>query len=60
MGTTTCKQCANFFPVPKDADDYETGKADCVREKEDEKGRYWLSKPVSENSTQCEAFHAKR
>ncbi|AYH43238.1 benzylsuccinate synthase gamma subunit family protein [Azoarcus sp. DN11] len=60
METTTCKQCANFFPVPHGADDYEAGKADCVRQKEDEKGKYWLSKPIFENSTQCEAFCAKR
>jgi len=60
MQTNTCKQCANCFPVPADADDYEAGKADCVREKEDEKGKYWLSKPVTENSARCEAFHAKQ
>ncbi len=60
MGTNTCKQCANFFLVPTEADDFETGKADCVLEKEDEKGKYWLSKPVFESSTQCDAFHTKR
>lgn len=60
MGTNTCKQCANFFPIPAEADDYETGKADCVLEKEDEKGNYWLSKPVFENVTECDAFRTKR
>lgn len=60
METNTCKQCANFFPVPAGVDDFEPGKADCVLEKEDEKGKYWLSKPVFENSTQCDAFHTKR
>ena len=60
MEPNTCKQCANFFPVPSDADDYDAGKADCVREKEDEKGRYWLSKPVYETSARCDAYHAKQ
>ncbi len=60
MEADTCKQCAQFFSVPKDADDYEAGKADCVLEKEDEKGKYWLSKPVTENSKRCDSFRLKR
>lgn len=60
METRTCKGCANFFPVPDGEDDYESGKADCVREKEDEKGKYWLSRPVFEHSAQCEAYHPKQ
>jgi benzylsuccinate synthase/naphthyl-2-methylsuccinate synthase gamma subunit len=60
METNTCRQCANFFPVPGDADDYGAGTAACVREKEDEKGKYWLSKPVYETSARCDAYHAKQ
>jgi len=60
MKTDTCNQCTQFFPIPEGADDYQVGKADCVLEKEDEKGKYWLSKPVSDNSKQCDAFRAKR
>lgn len=60
MGINTCKQCVSFLLIPAEADDFETGKADCVLEKEDEKGKYWLSKPVSENSEQCDAFRMKR
>lgn len=60
MEANTCKQCANFFPVPASDDDYEAGKADCVLVKEDEKGKYWLSKPVSESGTRCAAFQTKQ
>ena len=60
METNTCKQCTQFFPVPDGADEYQAGKADCVLEKEDEKGKYWLSKPVYESSQQCDAFRMKR
>lgn len=55
----TCEGCDFFFPVPSDADDHEAGKGDCVSQKEDEKGKYWLSKPVSVNSDRCNAFHTR-
>lgn len=60
MATSTCMQCSHFFLIPEGADDYEVGKADCVREKEDEKGKYWLSRPVKECDEQCDAFSTKR
>ena len=53
---TTCKDCSYFFPVPENAGDFEAGKADCVIEKEDAKGKYWLSKPVTHVSKTCQAF----
>lgn len=53
---TTCNDCEFFFAVPEDADDFEKNKGDCVTEKNDEKGRYWLSRPVFENSECCSAF----
>jgi len=53
---TSCKDCEFFFSVPEDADDYEPAKGDCVVEKQDEKGKYWLSKPVSENDDCCENY----
>jgi benzylsuccinate synthase len=52
----TCKGCGYFFPVPEGADDYEAGKADCVTQKEDEKGKYWLSKPVTESTARCPSY----
>jgi benzylsuccinate synthase len=52
----TCEECGFFFAIPEDADDYEVGKGDCVTEKKDEKGKYWLSKPVFVNSETCIEF----
>ena len=52
----TCEKCTNFFLVPHDADDFEAGKGDCVTQKEDEKGRYWLSKPVFNRYEACPEF----
>lgn len=52
----TCGTCTSFFEIPKDAGDYEPGKADCVTEKEDEKGKYWLSKPVFRSSESCPLY----
>ncbi len=53
---TTCKDCEFFNAVPPEADDYEAGKGDCVTEKVDEKGKYWLSRPVHQGSTTCASF----
>lgn len=52
----TCRGCECFFPVAQGEDDYELGKGDCVLQKEDEKGRYWLSKPVFETSERCDSY----
>ena len=52
----SCKECEYFFPVPEGEDDYEAGRADCVVQKEDEKGKYWLSKPVFEKSERCDLY----
>jgi len=49
----TCQGCEYLFPVSEGESDFEPGKADCVLQKEDEKGKYWLSKPVFENSERC-------
>ena len=54
-----CVDCSFFFTIPEDADDYEKGKDDCVNEKKDEKGKYWLSKPVFESNETCETFKKK-
>lgn len=51
-----CGNCASFFGVPDNADDFEPGKGDCVTEKKDEKGKYWLSKPVFEDMEACGLF----
>lgn len=52
----TCIECASWFAIPEDADDYEEGKGDCVTEKEDQKAKYWLSRPVLGSSECCGAF----
>ena len=51
-----CGNCRYFFPIPEDEYDYEFGKGDCVTEKKDEKGRFWLSKPVYESTAACTFF----
>lgn len=56
----TCETCTFYFPIPADADDYETGKGDCVTEKRDEKGTYWLSAPVFNTAGACEKFQKKQ
>lgn len=56
---STCENCTYLFPIPEDADDYEKGKGDCVTEKKDEKGKYWLSKPVVESNEACAGFKKK-
>lgn len=55
----TCSNCVFFFAVPEDADDYEKGKGDCVNQVEDEKGLYWLSKPVFDVTDACTNFNKK-
>ena len=35
-----------YFPIPKDAMDYEEGVLDCVEEIRDDKGKYWHTKKV--------------
>jgi benzylsuccinate synthase len=55
----SCIECTFFFPVPEGSDDYEAGKGDCVNEKEDEKGKYWLSKVVTEETEQCSVFQKR-
>ena len=55
----TCSSCTLFFPVPENAGDYEPGKGDCVTEKQDEKGKYWRSKPVFENDETCETYQKR-
>ncbi len=52
----TCESCSFYFAVPADAGDYEPGKGDCVTEKEDAKGKYWLSKPTTNVSPSCSTF----
>lgn len=51
-----CENCTFFNLIPKEADDYEPDKGDCVTEVTDEKGKYWLSKPVFGSKDACERF----
>lgn len=52
----TCNECSFFFKISENDDDYEPGKGDCVTEKIDEKGKYWLSKTLFGNSESCLNF----
>jgi hypothetical protein len=57
-----CKECRFFFPVSEDADDYEKGLGDCVREQSDDHGKFWSSRPVMEDGTdaaKCDFFTKK-
>ena len=54
-----CKACRFFFAVPESADDFKPGKGDCVNERKDERGKYWIAKPAFETSESCESFAKK-
>ena len=56
-----CKECRYFFRIPEDADDFEKGKGDCVREQKDDKGKYWSARPVmdAQDVGSCESFAQK-
>lgn len=51
-----CKDCTSFNLIPDNADDFEPDKGDCVTEVKDEKGKYWLSKPVFKTMDACKSF----
>lgn len=51
-----CNACRFFFPIPEDAMDHKAGKGDCVTQVTDEKGKYWLSKPVFDHDPACDRF----
>jgi benzylsuccinate synthase/naphthyl-2-methylsuccinate synthase gamma subunit len=51
-----CMDCTFFYKIPSDAGDYEPGKGDCVTEHKDEKGKFWLSRPVFESDDVCGKF----
>ncbi|BBO93421.1 benzylsuccinate synthase gamma subunit family protein [Desulfosarcina ovata] len=48
-----------FFKIPETDLDFEAGKGDCIRERRDQKGRFWLSKPVFETDPGCEEMRPK-
>jgi hypothetical protein len=58
----TCKECKYFFSIPEEYDDYEPGKGDCVVERVDTKGKWWMSKPVMENTdaSKCQDFASNK
>lgn len=56
---TKCGKCDYFRKISKGADDYEEGKGDCVMEKKDEKGKFWISRPVFEDTESCLEFKKK-
>lgn len=54
-----CGECTQFFKIPETDLDYKEGMGDCVREKQDQKGRFWLSRPVNESDAGCEEMKPK-
>ena len=50
----TCGDCAFFFPIPEADLDFQKGKGDCVMEQQDQKGKFWLSKPVFDDQAACD------
>lgn len=56
----TCGECASFFKIPENDLDYEEGKGDCVMQNQDQKGKFWLSKPVFESDSACEQMTPRR
>ena len=55
-----CAECSSFFKIPESDLDYEEGKGDCVMQKQDQKGKYWLSKPVFESDAACDHMTKRR
>lgn len=55
-----CAECSSFFKIPESDLDYKEGKGDCVMQKQDQKGKYWLSKPVFESDAACEHMTKRR
>jgi hypothetical protein len=53
---TTCENCSFYFPVSENEGDYKPGRGDCVTEKEDAKGKYWLSRPTTNATHSCPTF----
>ena len=54
-----CSECASFFKLPEGDLDYEPGKGDCVSEKQDQKGKFWLSRPVFANDPACKHMQSR-
>ena len=55
----TCGECVSFFKIPEGDLDYEDGKGDCVMERQDQKGKFCLSKPVFEKDGACDHMRAR-
>ncbi len=55
-----CADCSFFFGIPECDLDYEQGKGDCVIQQQDEKGKFWLSKPVFQDDEGCSKMEQKR
>ena len=59
---STCCECKAFFPIPEDDPDYKAGKGDCVRERVDEKCKFWTSNPAmgDMDASACADFMPKK
>jgi len=54
-----CKECKNFKPLKESDLDYAEGKGDCFLPQQDEKCKYWTSRPVKEDMAACDRFEKK-
>ena len=55
----TCGECASFFLIPEGDIDFESGKGDCVKAMQDQKGQFCLARPVSESDQACDQMTAR-
>jgi hypothetical protein len=54
-----CKECKNFKPLKQSDLDYVEGKGDCFLPQQDEKSKFWTSRPVKEDIAACDRFEKK-
>ena len=54
-----CEECTYFNPISKDYADTESKNGDCVVEKKDEKGKFWLAKEVDAETESCADFQKR-
>lgn len=56
---STCSDCVFFNRLPEDAIDFAPGRGDCVTENKDQKGKFWLAKPVNTGDAACPDYSTK-
>ncbi|SPD71717.1 Benzylsuccinate synthase gamma subunit [uncultured Desulfobacterium sp.] len=54
-----CEECTYFNPISKESADAGSKNGDCVIEKKDEKGKFWLAKEVDADTESCSNFQKR-